>query len=87
MLFSRCMLGNDASLALHTRYGFQEVPDRFSASHRARIYGYELERHRRLKDLPADELARLEATVELWRAEAHRLERASKILLGSRVAG
>lgn len=86
-MFSRCMLGNDASLAWHTRFGFQEVPEWRSASHRARIYGYDLERHRRLKDLPAVELARLGKTAEFWRVKARRLERAMSLRPRGRAAG
>lgn len=71
-LFSRCHLGNDASMAWHLQCGFSEVPSRMAAAHRANIYMQEAERQallgltsaaamRELADHWGDEWERLEA--------------------------
>ena len=39
-LYSRCHLGNPASLAWHKKSGFQEIPDYFSAAHRWHHYAW-----------------------------------------------
>ena len=39
-LFSRCQLGNAASLAWHERNGFQEIPDYYAATHRWRHFDW-----------------------------------------------
>jgi GNAT superfamily N-acetyltransferase len=66
-LQSYVLLANEASLNWHKRFGFREVPDLMVASHRARVYGDELERHRQRNDLPETELAQLQAlAAQAW---------------------
>lgn len=39
-LYSRCQLGNAASLAWHEKNGFQEIPNYFAATHRWRHFAW-----------------------------------------------
>ncbi len=74
-IWSSVMLGNEPSLAWHRRFGFQEMPHLLVARHRCRIYRFELDRHRRLRDLTASELGDLEALATHWESEYRRLEK------------
>jgi GNAT superfamily N-acetyltransferase len=73
-LYSLCMLGNEGSLEWHRQFGFQEVSSLIVANHRANHFRDELDRHRRLGDLPAQELTALTAEAEHWSAERARLQ-------------
>jgi GNAT superfamily N-acetyltransferase len=77
-LRSYVLLANAPSLAWHQGYGFRELPDLWVASHRARVYSYELERHRQRRDLADTDLAALEALVARCWDEVRRLEELKK---------
>jgi hypothetical protein len=72
-LYSRCHLGNEASIAWHSQYGFRELPDAWVAAARAHHYDHELERHRRLGDPREQELTHLTQQADHWDAEWRRL--------------
>jgi RimJ/RimL family protein N-acetyltransferase len=73
-LTSKYHIGNEQSLAWHQRFGFVEEPD----LRRARLYlqqaRVELARRDKIGPLTAEELAKLTADVERWKAEVERLE-------------
>jgi GNAT superfamily N-acetyltransferase len=73
-LYSCCILGNAASLEWHKQFGFTELPDLLVANHRANTYRAEVDRHRRLADLPAEELAELTREADYWSGERSRLQ-------------
>ena len=70
-LRSQCNLGNEASMAWHTRCGFTEIPSHFPAGHRANIYLQEAERQELLQ-LPTAQATR--ALAEHWARERNRLD-------------
>ncbi len=74
-VWSSVMLGNEPSLSWHRGFGFQEMPHVLVAKHRSRIYRFELDRHRRLRDLPAPQFSELEARAAHWESEYRRLEK------------
>jgi GNAT superfamily N-acetyltransferase len=70
-LYSRCNLGNDASMAWHLCCGFIEEPSPWAAGHRANIYWQEAERHE-LLGLPT--AAAMRELADRWADERERLE-------------
>lgn len=71
-LFSRCHLGNAASLAWHAKHGFEEIPDYFSATHRWRHFS-------RLADHcnhvgQSDRAEEMQTIADHWQAVVNRLE-------------
>ena len=70
-LYSRCNLGNDASMAWHLNCGFIEVPTPLAAGHRANIYRQEAERHE-LLGLPT--AAAMRELADHWADERERLD-------------
>ena len=73
-LYSCCILGNGSSLAWHKQFGFQELPDLLVANHRANTFRAEVDRHRRLGDLPAEELTELVLEADFWSKERSHLQ-------------
>jgi GNAT superfamily N-acetyltransferase len=72
-LLSYAMLANEASMAWHTHFGFQEIPDLQVARLRHRCYQHELDRHHRLGDLTETALAALGETAARCQADVERL--------------
>jgi predicted N-acetyltransferase YhbS len=72
-LFSQCHLANEMSWNWHRRFGFEELPDEWVASHRARWLRHELERREGTEVLSVEERRELLAQTEFWEAEAERL--------------
>ena len=77
-LYSRVMLGNEASLAWHLEFGFRELPEPRLAGHRWRLLADELDRHRRLSDLSPTELAEREKTTAYWKRKHRCLNRLAR---------
>jgi N-acetylglutamate synthase-like GNAT family acetyltransferase len=77
-LLSYALLANDASLAWHHHFGFQEVPDLWVASSRWHAYAHQLNMHRQTEDLADSELAELAERTAFWRAEVDRLTELEK---------
>jgi N-acetylglutamate synthase-like GNAT family acetyltransferase len=77
-LLSYALLANDASLAWHHHFGFQEVPDLWVASSRWHAYAHQLDLHRQADDLTDGELAELAERTAIWRAEVDRLTELEK---------
>ena len=75
VLHSRCNLGNAASTAWHIKCGFIEIPDAWSAGHRANIFSMEAERQAKLNLSTAKETS---ALAEFWSGERERLELADR---------
>jgi hypothetical protein len=71
-LRSSAMLANAASLAWHARFGFRELPSLWVAQARARHYGWELDRLKRL-GRPESELGEIEELAHYWSVESRRL--------------
>ena len=72
MLFSRCHLGNTASLAWHEKNGFQEIPDFFAASHRWRHFTW-LAGHFDYVRRP-DKASHMRQLADSWKAVVENLE-------------
>ncbi|MDP1562224.1 MAG: GNAT family N-acetyltransferase [Pirellulaceae bacterium] len=70
-MHSKCNLGNDASLAWHLRCGFTEIPNRWTAGHRANIYLQEAERQELLRIPTAPAIREL---VNYWANQREQLE-------------
>ena len=77
-LLSYALLANDASLAWHHHFGFQEVPDLWVASSRWHAYAHQLDLHRQASDLADRELVELAERTAFWRAEVDRLRALEK---------
>jgi GNAT superfamily N-acetyltransferase len=77
-LLSYALLANEASLAWHHHFGFQEVPDLWVASSRWHAYAHQLDLHRQANDLTDSELAGLAERTAFWRAEVDRLRELEK---------
>ena len=77
-LLSYALLANDASLAWHHHFGFQEVPDLWVATSRWHAYAHQLDLHRQANDLTDSELAELTERTAFWRAEVDRLTELEK---------
>ncbi|MFM9961110.1 MAG: N-acetyltransferase family protein [Planctomycetaceae bacterium] len=71
-LFSRCQLGNAASLAWHEKHGFEEIPNYFAATHRWRHFAW-LSEHYTFRQQP-DNAAKMQQLAEHWEGIAKRLE-------------
>lgn len=71
-LFSRCQLGNEASLAWHEKQGFEEIPNYFAATHRWRHFAW-LAEHYQFHHQP-DQAAEMQRLAEHWHAIAKKLE-------------
>jgi N-acetylglutamate synthase-like GNAT family acetyltransferase len=72
-LLSYALLANDASLAWHHHFGFQEAPDLWVASSRWHAYAQQLDLHQQANDLTDGGLAELAERTAFWRAEVDRL--------------
>lgn len=70
-IHSRCNLGNEASLAWHLKCGFTEIPNRWTAGHRANIYRQETERQELLQLPTAPAMREL---ANYWAQQRERLE-------------
>jgi N-acetylglutamate synthase-like GNAT family acetyltransferase len=77
-LVSYALLANDASLAWHRHFGFQEVPDLWVASSRWHAFAQQLDLHQQANDLAEGELAELVERTALWKAEMDRLTELEK---------
>jgi len=71
-LYSRCHLGNAASLAWHEKNGFQELPSYFAAVHRWRHFAW-LTNHFEHTRQP-DQAARMRQRAQHWEAVVQELE-------------
>lgn len=69
-MFSKCNLGNEASVAWHLQCGFKEIPNQWTAGHRANIYSQEAERQQFLKLPTATAMKEL---ARYWTQQSHRL--------------
>jgi len=72
-LFSQCHLANEMSLKWHQRLGFEELPDEWVASHRAKFLRQELERRERCSELSDEQRQELTTQTAHWEAKAERL--------------
>jgi len=70
-IHSKCNLGNEASLAWHLQCGFTEIPNRWTAGHRANIYRQETERQELLQLSTAPAMREL---ANYWAKQRERLE-------------
>jgi N-acetylglutamate synthase-like GNAT family acetyltransferase len=77
-LLSYALLANEASIAWHRQFGFQEVPDLLVASRRRHAYAQQLEVHQQAHDLTSSELAELAERTAFWRKEVDRLTELEK---------
>jgi N-acetylglutamate synthase-like GNAT family acetyltransferase len=77
-LVSYALLANDASLAWHRHFGFQEVPDLWVASSRWQAYAQQVDLHTQAKDLADRELDEVTERAAFWKAEADRLTQLEK---------
>ncbi len=71
-LFSRCQLGNTASLAWHEQNGFQEIPDYYAATHRWRHFDW-LADHFDHAQQP-DKAAEMQQCADHWKAIVKSIE-------------
>ncbi len=71
-LFTRCHLGNAASLAWHERNGFEEIPSYFAATHRWRHFGWLVEHYEDTGDL--QRAADMRTLCEHWKVVVEKLE-------------
>jgi predicted N-acetyltransferase YhbS len=71
-LYSRCHLGNPASLAWHKKSGFQEIPDYFSAAHRWRHYAWLAEHFEYVRQ--PEQARQMRQLAEHWKAIVQELE-------------
>lgn len=74
ILKSRYMLGNEESRQWHQHFGFVEEMDLYLVRHYYAHALHEWERHEQLGDLPAAELAQLQADRDAWYARVAALE-------------
>lgn len=72
-LLSYCHLANAVSDAWHRRYGFEEIPDEWSAAHRARYFAHELDRRDRLGQWTGGEREEWRTLADYWMLEWTRL--------------
>lgn len=73
-LFSRCHLGNEASVAWHRRFGFVEEPDLTLTEMRLRLARHELHRRQKPGGLSAEERSALEAECARLKKQVATLE-------------
>ena len=71
-LFSRCQLGNAASLAWHGKNGFQEIPNYFAATHRWRHFAW-LAEHFEHAQQP-DKAGEMRQLADHWNAVVKKIE-------------
>ncbi len=74
-LASYTHLGNEPSLNYHLRFGFQELPDCWTAYHRFRHYEHECDRYTLLRNCPEVNRVRILGLKEYWGHEWNRLEK------------
>lgn len=72
ILYSRCQLGNAASLAWHEQNGFQEIPNYFAANHRCHHFVWLAEHFDDIQQ--PDKAAEMRKLAEHWEAVVQKFE-------------
>jgi len=71
-VYSRCHLGNAASLVWHEKNGFQEIPNYFAATHRWHHFTWLADRYEYLRQ--PDQAAAMRQLAQHWEAIVQELE-------------
>ena len=75
-LYSRCHLGNAASLAWHEKSGFQEIPSYFAATHRWRHFAWLADHFEYVRQ--PDQARQMRQLAEHWEAVVQELEKSDE---------
>jgi GNAT superfamily N-acetyltransferase len=71
-IFSRCHLGNAASLAWHEKNGFQEIPNHFAATHRWHHFACLAEHFDHMQQ--HDKAAQMQQLADDWEAVVQKID-------------